>query len=740
MKRKKKLWACASIVKNNMNLRFFDSKMPLIMHAGLAAGLFFLAVSHTAVAEDIDLLDFYQDDETVSISTGTNKPIRLAPSVATVLTEEDISRLGATSLDQVLESVPGLHVSVAKNNKLNSVYSIRGIHTARNAQVLVLIDDIPVRQLYGGGRPSNFFLPVENIKRVEVVRGPGSALFGADAFAGVINVITKGAAEIEGIRAGVTTASFGTRDFWMQYGAEVGEWQFVASIENSRSDGDNGRVIQSDFQTIFDNVFETNASLAPGALATSYEVTNFRLGVRSENWDIGFLGWQQDDAGLGNGVAQALDTQGKVDVDYYVLSAEYSMDYSDDVDLEVKMWASSYDEQDDTILLPPGTRVPIGADGNLSFTGTPVLFTDGLIGNPGGEEERYSGEVSAKYTGHTAHHWRLAAGFELQRGKVRETKNFGPGVLDGTQTVVDGTLTDVTNTAQAYADIENREIYFASIQDSWNFRKDWEATIGLRYDWYSDVGSTLNPRAAVVWSTSYNLTSKLLYGRAFRAPSFAELFAINNPVILGNRNLDPETIDTVELAFDYRFSEDISSKLNFYWYRIEDAIEFVPATDPSLPAGSSIADNAHTQKGKGFEWELNFQFNENLSVASNYSMQFAELGSTGERVADAPGRQLYVDANYEFLESWNIHLAANWVADRRRSPNDMRPQLKDFTHVDISLRKLNLIEGLNAQLTARNLFDKDSREGSASGLLTAIPDDLPLAGRSLSLRLSYSLR
>lgn len=723
-----------------MNLRLLNSKLHCCAQAGLAAGVLLMTISGVAVAEDIDLLDFYEDDETVSISTGTNKPIRLAPSVATVLTQEDISRLGATSLDQVLESVPGLHVSVAKNNKLNTVYSFRGIHTARNAQVLVLIDDIPVRQLYGGGRPSNFFLPVENIKRVEVVRGPGSALYGADAFAGVINVITKGAAELEGIRAGATVGSFGSRDFWLQYGAEFADgWQFVASIENSKSDGDEDRIIQSDFQSIFDTIFATNASLAPGPLATSYDVTNLRLGVRNENWDIGFLGWRQKDAGLGNGVAQALDNMGHVDVDYYVLSAKYTVDYSDDIDIDVKVWASSYDEQDDTVLLPPGTRVPIGADGNLSFSGTPVLFTDGLIGNPGGEEERYSGEVSAKYIGHTDHHWRFATGFELQRGKVRETKNFGPGVLDGTQTVVDGTLTDVTDTPQAYADIDNREIYFASLQDSWNFRKDWEATIGLRYDWYSDVGGTLNPRAAVVWSTSYNLTSKLLYGRAFRAPSFAELFAINNPVILGNRDLDPETIDTVELAFDYRFTENVSSKLNFYWYRIEDAIEFVPATDPNLPAGSSIADNAFTQKGKGFEWELNLKITDSLQITSNYSMQFAELGSTGERVSDAPGRQLYLNANYEFLDSWNVNLAANWVADRRRSPSDTRAQLKDFTHVDLSLRKLNLIEGLTAQLTARNLFDEDSREGSVSGIFTAIPDDLPLEGRSVSLSLSYSL-
>lgn len=687
--------------------------------------------------DDIDLLHFYEDDETVSISTGTNKPIRLAPSVATVITQEDISKLGATSLDQVLETVPGVHVSVAKNNKLNSVYSIRGVHTARNAQVLVLIDDIPVRQLYGGGRPSNFFLPVENIKRIEIVRGPGSALYGADAFSGVINVVTKGAAELNGARLGFSTGSFDTQNYFLQYGHRFeNEWQLAASLEHVKSDGDDDRIIEQDLQSMFDQLYNTNASLAPGSLKTQFEVSNIRLGLRNDSWDFALASWLQDDAGLGNGVAQALDSEGKVDVEYHVLSGSYTADYNSWLSYRIKAWSSFYDEQNDTVIFPANSIVPIGADGNLSVVGTPVLFTDGVIGNPGGREKRYSLEGSATVTKFKDHQLRFSAGLELQRGEVRETKNFGPGVLDGSEQVVDGSLTDVTNTDQVYADIENREIYFASVQDGWSFADDWEATIGLRYDWYSDVGGTLNPRAAIVWATSYNLTSKLLYGRAFRAPSFAELFAINNPVILGNRNLDPETIDTIELAFDYRALEGLTSKLNFFWYQIDDAIEFLPSSDPNLPVGSSVAANAHTQRGKGFELEFNWKLNRSIELDANYSMQFAELDSTGDRVSDAPGRQLYIAGNFEFLEAWNLSISANHVADRRRAFGDARSQLDDYTIVDMSLRRLHLLKGLDVSFSAKNLFDEDAREGSAtSGLFTAIPGDLPLPGRSINMDL-----
>ena len=99
-----------------------------------------------------------------------------------------------------------------------------------------------------------------------------------------------------------------------------------------------------------------------------------------------------------------------------------------------------------------------------------------------------------------------------------------------------------------------------SLQDEWQLAPDWELTAGVRYDHYSDFGATLNPRAALVWQTSPRLTSKILYGRAFRAPAFDTLYAQNNPVGLGNDSLDPETIDTIELAKNSKFGVVVSHR------------------------------------------------------------------------------------------------------------------------------------------------------------------------------------
>ncbi len=144
-----------------------------------------------AQAQENELAQVYGDKSFVTIATGTKQPIARAPSVATVITAEDIAAIGAADIDEVLETVPGLHVSRSPIG-YNPIYTIRGIDTQYNPEVLMLVNGIPITGAYVGNRSQIWAgMPVENIARIEVIRGPGSALYGADAFAGVINIITK---------------------------------------------------------------------------------------------------------------------------------------------------------------------------------------------------------------------------------------------------------------------------------------------------------------------------------------------------------------------------------------------------------------------------------------------------------------------------------------------------------------------------------------------------------------------
>ena len=145
-------------------------------------------------ADEEDLMLLYGDDEIVSIATGTYQPITKAPSTASIITADDIKAMGAITLDQVLESVPGLHVIPSTLDRLNPVYTIRGIYTGQNPQVLFMLNGTRIApSLFTGGLADNSRMNVEDISRIEVIRGPGSAVYGADAYAGVINIVTKSA-------------------------------------------------------------------------------------------------------------------------------------------------------------------------------------------------------------------------------------------------------------------------------------------------------------------------------------------------------------------------------------------------------------------------------------------------------------------------------------------------------------------------------------------------------------------
>jgi iron complex outermembrane receptor protein len=159
-------------------------------------------------------------------------------------------------------------------------------------------------------------------------------------------------------------------------------------------------------------------------------------------------------------------------------------------------------------------------------------------------------------------------------------------------------------------DDQTRNLFYASLQDEWSFAKGWELTPGVRYDNYSDFGSTVNPRIALVWQTITDLTTKLLYGSAFRPPSFNELYVKNNPSNTGNPDLTPETIQTLELVFDYRPGTRLHASINLFAYEIKDLIELVQ--DPDQTAFTT--QNHKDQEGQGFEIEADWLVTDALRV------------------------------------------------------------------------------------------------------------------------------
>lgn len=687
--------------------------------------LMIVGTAQADTADEEDLALSYGDKTMVSITTGMAQPISRAPAVATVITADDIEAIGAADLDEVLETVPGLHVSRSILG-YGPIYTIRGITSQYNPQVLMLKNGIPMTSAFIGDRGSVWGgFPVENIARIEIIRGPGSALYGADAFSGVINIVTKTAANIDGSQAGVRLGSFATRDAWLLHGGELGGMQLAAHLRIGRTDGAK-EIVSRDAQSNLDAAFGTHASYAPGRIYLGHEAIDGGLDLSRDNWRFRIALKHRDKVENATGIAQALDPIGR-NFSQQVTSDLTWQDRNFAKGLDLTLQASYYylNEKSDLVLFPPGTTFPTG------------VFPNGMIGNPYKWERHARLTATAIYTGFDSQRLRFGLGSENDNlYKVRESKNYVytylPGV--GNMPTPLGSVVDVSGNG-AFISPHQRTVNFVYAQDEWSFAKDWTLTGGVRHDNYSDFGGTTNPRLALVWAAGYNLTTKLLAGRAFRAPSFQELYNINNPVATGNPNLKPETISTVEAAVSWQPHDAVQLGANIFRYEMKDILRFVPNADPTT---GSTAQNTGGQTGRGLELEASWDVTKAVRLASNYGYQRSTDKTTDKDAGDAPHHHLYLRGDWRFMADWTANAQANWIAGRDRVAGDLRPNVPNYHTVDLTLRKGTARHGQwDVAFSVRNLFNATVLEPSpAPG---NIPYDFPMARRSGYIQLRYGL-
>ena len=165
-------------------------------------------------------------------------------------------------------------------------------------------------------------MPVEAISRIEVIRGPGSALYGADAFAGVINIVTKSPKELQGLAGGISAGSFSTNRAWLSAGGSNGELKYSAFLEAEKTDGSDA-TISADAQTFFDLITGTSVSNAPGRVNLSKENLDLRLEANYKDWDVRIGAQIRNDVGDGAGAAQALNRDNKFESDRYNVDITY---------------------------------------------------------------------------------------------------------------------------------------------------------------------------------------------------------------------------------------------------------------------------------------------------------------------------------------------------------------------------------------------------------------------------------
>jgi outer membrane receptor for ferrienterochelin and colicin len=672
----------------------------------LSYSLLMLSTPVMANGEDSSI---FGDIDTVSIATGMERPIITAPAVASVFSAKYIKNSGAKNLADILNMVPGIHVGVSMVN-FSPIYAVRGFSSAYNRNILIMIDGVPQDDLAFSDRATALGkVPIDVIERVEVSRGPGSSLWGGDAFSAVVNIITKtrtpdaSSITIEG-------GSYNTRNARMISGAKVlSNFDLVAAFEYSKTDG-YSPTIERDSQTLIDAQLGTDASLAPGNASTDSEESGAHINLSNGHSRFGLRAYHLNTS-MGIGLTASLDPYGNIKTDGFEALYRYNKDITSDFSFDATL---SYSQSDHTIdnlhFFPPGAF---------------GVFPDGVIVNEKNRQNFTRLNSALRYSGLDDHFLTLGIGGE--RSKVEalsESRNYfmlGNMILP---TEMHDTLSDPIPGKKEYS----KSLNFAYLQDEWLVLTDWSITLGARYDDDDEFGPVTSQRAVLQWNTTHALTTKLLYGRGYRIPTLMDTKSRYIPAFEANPELEPEKLDQIQLVFDYRPTQRIRSRIDLFYHETDNQIRY----QSSMSGLTFHPENVGDQTGRGFELELWWDFSEHTKFYSYYAYQDNTDKTTNEDAGYSPHNKVFAMLQYDRPDGWFFSTKMTYVGNRDRIAEDTRSKADCYTFVDLLIRN-ELTRSLEATLEIRNIFDTEAEE---AGMGTAFPGDIPLPGRSYYLKLS----
>jgi len=650
--------------------------------------------SFTALQEEILWL---QEETYVSTATKTLESIKKSGATVSVITADDLKNMGARNLNDALKRVPGLGI-----NQFNigmPAVEVRGVKTDFGEKVLFLINGHPSNtNIVNGGATwvyENFI--VDEIKRVEIVRGTGSALYGADAFVATINIITKTADEIDGKIVTLGKGSYDTHKLNIQVGEEIGGMKVAINANLSDTDGFEG--------------FVASDAISNSGKLDSW-VRRYDLGFNLEYDHYSLQGKYVDrSAGAYAGVANALNTVTEQKYIQYFLELGYSRELKNDVNLTAKLYLDHFGADNFWQFFP-------------EFPGFPD--PDGMLGRTPGKVDRTGLELQTEYALDKNNKFLVGIMLEHQRlYDVGFINNYDP--FTGLPTGVYEDVADKWNWNSSH----NRDIQALYVQDIWDANDNLRIILGARYDHYNDFGGTFNPRTSLTWEfvKDYNLI--VTYGSAFRAPSFGELYNKNNPSVIGNPDVEPEKIETYEVAI----AGDITKRMNFRVTGFHNNIRNLIAPTPTA---TSVNESGNVGKLKvdGVEMELSSRLKDGSTIALNYTYQNPKNKLTGERLANVSRQKINASFSYRHSRYVNAYAGLNHRGELGRSSGDPRNDVSSHTTLDIALNWKSVSDHWDVSASIYNFLDKIYVDASPFGVMDS---DYPKPGRNFMLKASYKL-
>jgi iron complex outermembrane receptor protein len=548
---------------------------------------------------------FGEEQLKVEAATKTEIPISKAPSAVTVVTAKQIAESGARTVPDLLRLVAGVNV---RWNPMVQTIDIRGFgENPFSNRILLLIDGSPYNSGDTGGLPLSpafDFFPVQNIKRVEVVRGPGSSLYGENAFWGVINIVTLSGDDLAGGDLQLYGGSRTTSELTAQFGQKIGRGSILGSVRFLRT------MFPEEFWMDDRSKFQASDVFLKASLG-DWQISGYR---HDDHLD-GFTEELPADAGFpptaairsAHSLKQTMDA---VTVKYNHAPQNAPLTYSGDFSWSHRFGmhcAGCHAAAQEPEFAKP-------ADHGYQAIGD---FRTGLHMIPGHE---------------------ILAGIEARR-------------LDRAEHKVE--LSDDAGVVAGY----NKVAVYA--QDQFDIiRNMLRAVAGVRYDGKTKLfDAKTSPRLSLVYTPNDKLVLRGGYSTAFRFPTFSELYQstwfftvsteIGIPpfplsVFKPNPGLSPEEISTWELGGEYQISPAVSMKADFYRSRVHDFIVIVqhflpPPAAPTFGWENQPADARIT----GGELELRSNFAQRVTGFVNWSHQSESRMGTGVDSSGTPFEFVY---------------------------------------------------------------------------------------------------
>ena len=449
-----------------------------------------------------------------------------APGTVYSFGRAEIRRLGVRRIDDLLRFVPGFQLNQYRKRH-QSIWA-RGMINRYNDKVTLLVDGVPVRDLYYGHFSLGESLPLEIVDKVEIIVGPASSIYGANAFAAIISVTTRGFEDHLAVEA---TFEVGDNDRFK---------------ETVRLSSEHFQLFVSRLDQEAPFFSDRKSFIGDDSLQELDEEFSFlRLQARPIPELTLYLEYQKTETPF-----VFIPSTQDAYVEHEPLSAGLIYERGDLSDglVEFKLY---YRNEDNTEYeIEQETRRPAYREyQHASRAGADVAYFRSL-------GEQHTAAIGAFWS-----HER-AEDFDFTRWY-----HFRDGFLDP----------PITGTLLAEPEIRNDD-YALFVQDVWKFHPEWTLTLGARADFYDAFDEQFNYRAALVFSPTESRVFKLLYGTAIRTPTFREYLKVLEGTSFVAPVPEPERIQSAEFGFHQHWRQAKAS-LTVFHNRFEDYIHEVPTPD-----------------------------------------------------------------------------------------------------------------------------------------------------------------